>query len=559
MTRPIRWLLGLVAVSCLAAPAAHADIPYWQFRGYVSGPFVRAIAIDPTNPDVVYVGVTNAGTPWGEYDNETGSGIAKSTDGGATWAPSDAGVTSQLVTAIVIDPTNPSVLYAGTDGQGAFKTTNAGTTWTPINTGLTDPDVYALAIAPTSPPTLYAGTDGSGIFLSVDGGASWTKATGPGAYPTIFAFAVDPSDPATVYAGIDGSVIRTTDGGATFTFTGKIGTSWGPEVRSLVVDASTSTVLAAGYGFDSGIWRSVDGGDHWTESSAGLLSEFGNNQHMTTLAQDALDPAVFYGSGIWENFRSIDGGHTWAKFATGLARENLPAIAVHAGGTVYTGSVFGEFHRLRVRSSGVNHYRCFKARAKGFVPQPLTITDRFGTQTTIAQKPFRYCTPTDPMGEGVVDPTSHLVCYKIDKGSFVKQWVLFLSQRIDGYRGYRVEKPETVCVPATVGVPAAAPRDVYRCIDGPHYRSGDLDFTISDAYGSQHIVRNKVRRLCAPADLDGAGENRIEDDVDLRCDSMLGKTPFTPTTVTTTDRFGTLTLRVLKPDTHCFPALETRD
>ena len=117
-------------------------------------------------------------------------------------------------------------------------------------------------------------------------------------------------------------------------FTGTIGTSpWGPEVRSVVVDASNpSTLLAAGYGFDSGIWRSTDSGDHWAESSVGLLSRFDNNPHMTTLAQDALDPAVFYGSGIWENFRSIDGGATWAKFATGLARENLPAIAVHASG-----------------------------------------------------------------------------------------------------------------------------------------------------------------------------------------------------------------------------------
>ncbi|MEO6028180.1 MAG: hypothetical protein ABIR79_15055, partial [Candidatus Binatia bacterium] len=441
MNHRIRLLLGLVAASFLIANGAHADIPYWQIRAGVNGPFVRTIAIDPTNPDVVYVGSTNAATPWGEYDNEAGSGAFRSTDGAATWTQINTGLTSLLVTAIVIDPTDSNVLYAGTDGKGVFKSTNAGTSWTASNTDLTDLDVYALAIAPTSPPTLYAGTKATGVFRSVDGGASWIHAT-LGNFPKVFGFAVDPSDPETVYAGIDGNVLRSTNGGASFVFTGTIGTSpYGPEVRSVVVDASNpSTLLATGYGFDSGIWRSTDSGDHWVESSIGLLSRFGNNQHMTTLAQDALDPAVFYGSGIWENFRSIDGGATWAKFATGLSRENLPAIAVHASGTVYAGSTFGEFHRLRVRSSGVNHFRCFKARAKGFVPQPITITDRFGTQTTIAQKPFRYCTPTDPMGEGVVDPTSHLVCYKIDKGGFVKQLVSFLSQRIDGYRGYQVDK-----------------------------------------------------------------------------------------------------------------------
>lgn len=554
-----RSVLAFVVVACLAAAsAAHADVPYWQYRSGGFGIFVRTIAVDPRDADVVYAGLSNVATPWGEHDNEEGLGVFKSTNGGATWTPFNTGLTNLHVTALVIDPANPNWIFAATAGGGVFKWTDGAGSWFPVNLGLDNLDVYALAADPATPGTLYAGTKGGGVFYTH--GGPWVHATGYGAFPTVLSLAVDPSAPTTVYAGTDGGVMKSTDGGATWERTGKIGVSYGPEVRSIAIDRTNpSTVLAAGYGFDSGIWRSTDGGAHWTETSTGLVSEWGNNQHMTTLAQDPLDPLVFYGSGIWEMFRSVDGGLTWGKFATGLSRENCPAFGVHPGGTVYTGSVFSDFHRLRVRPSGVNHFRCFKASARGFVPQPITLTDRFGTQTTTALKPVRYCTPTDPMGEGVVDPTSHLVCYKIGKAGFTPQQVWFLSQRIDGYRGYRVEKPDTVCLPATVGAPAAAPRDAYRCLDGPNWRSGDLDFTMSDAYGSQHIVKNKLERLCVSTDLDGAGENRIEPEVDLRCDMMRGKASFARTTVTTTDRFGTLTLNLIKPETHCFAALTDRN
>jgi len=95
-------------------------------------------------------------------------------------------------------------------------------------------------------------------------------------------------------------------------------------------------------------------------------------------------------------------------------------------------------------------------------------------------------------------------------------------------------------------------------MDGPNSRFTGTDFTIADAYGTQLICRHKLDRLCAPTDLDGAGENRIEPDVDLRCDRLVGKAAFARTTVTTTDRFGTVTLKLVKPEAHCFPALESR-
>ncbi len=95
------------------------------------------------------------------------------------------------------------------------------------------------------------------------------------------------------------------------------------------------------------------------------------------------------------------------------------------------------------------------------------------------------------MGEGVVDPTSHLVCYKTAK---------YL------YRACSVQRPHTLYIPTTVGVPAAALRD---------------------AYGSQLIHKHNQDRFCTPTGIDG--EPRLEDAVKLRCDAMKGKTAFTRT------------------------------
>jgi hypothetical protein len=62
-----------------------------------------------------------------------------------------------IVSALAIDPTTPTTLYAGTFGSGVFKSTTGGSAWRAVNTGLTNTRVRTLAITPTTPTTLYAG------------------------------------------------------------------------------------------------------------------------------------------------------------------------------------------------------------------------------------------------------------------------------------------------------------------------------------------------------------------------------------------------------------------
>ena len=118
------------------------------------------------------------------------------------------------VVTLAIDPIVPAIAFAGTTGSGVLKTTDGGASWATANAGLPTNNVLALAIDPATPSTLYAGTD-AGVFKSTDGGQSWAAANGglDGAPPIVVnALAIGPGSPAIVYAGTSGGVFKTTNG-----------------------------------------------------------------------------------------------------------------------------------------------------------------------------------------------------------------------------------------------------------------------------------------------------------------------------------------------------------
>ena len=89
------------------------------------GPYGSSIVIDPVSPNTLYVGLN--------------IGIAKSVDGGQTFALVNTGLpTNPLVNALAIDPSNSATVYAGT-ATGVFKTTNGAQSWIAVNAGLTVP------------------------------------------------------------------------------------------------------------------------------------------------------------------------------------------------------------------------------------------------------------------------------------------------------------------------------------------------------------------------------------------------------------------------------------
>ncbi len=200
---------------------------------------IGALAINQSNPSIIWVG-----TGEGNVRNSVsiGNGIYKSMDGGKTWQ--NMGLTdSEHINRIAIDPTDPNTVYVAAMGhlwsdggeRGIYKTTDGGKTWTKIlagandNTGATD-----VIIDPNNPNKLYAamwqfrrypdyfksGGPGSGLFVSNDSGSTWRQLTEQDGIPAgelgRAVFSVSKNHSNTVYALVEAeksAIIRTDDGG----------------------------------------------------------------------------------------------------------------------------------------------------------------------------------------------------------------------------------------------------------------------------------------------------------------------------------------------------------
>jgi photosystem II stability/assembly factor-like uncharacterized protein len=179
-----------------------------------------SIAYAPSNGRVVYAGmaisnceaISACGIP-------TYQGVHRSTDGGTTWeVTAGDGLGSGSILALAVHPTNPDIVYAGTGAPGLFKTENGGRTWVAINQGLSSLYVRSVAIDPSSPNTVYVGTAGAAVFKSSNGGASW-QASSAGLVPNddIWALSMDPTNSSILWAGSKwNGAYRSVDAGATW-------------------------------------------------------------------------------------------------------------------------------------------------------------------------------------------------------------------------------------------------------------------------------------------------------------------------------------------------------
>src|SRR4051794_12275365 len=131
--------------------------------------------------------------PYEYYMGATGGGLWKTTDGGNSWRPvTDGHLHSSSVGAVAVAPSNPDVVYIGTgeseirgniiQGDGAYKSTDGGKTWSPI--GLVETQVISkIRVHPTNPDLVYVAAFGHhaapnpdrGVFRSKDGGKNWEK------------------------------------------------------------------------------------------------------------------------------------------------------------------------------------------------------------------------------------------------------------------------------------------------------------------------------------------------------------------------------------------------
>ncbi len=180
-----------------------------------------AMAVDPGNPAIIYAA---AGGP--------GGGVLKSTNGGQAWTLLGSSVFNQVAFgSLAVDPDNANIVYVsvlyGPNASfgGVYESTNGGTTWTNITSSFFTGWASDIVIDPANPSVLYAGlthdtmnTSVNGVYESTNGGSSWTQLSGlvPGAdVGDGIRIAIAPSSPQTVYAtvfdtslGLDGLSLR---------------------------------------------------------------------------------------------------------------------------------------------------------------------------------------------------------------------------------------------------------------------------------------------------------------------------------------------------------------
>ena len=332
----IRNAVAALLLSSALAPAAAAPVDpalystlHWRLLGPFRAGWAEMIEGVPGKPESFYFGAS-------------GGGVWKTDDAGQTWTSLFDKGPSSAIGAIAIAPSNPNVIYAGggqpeprydvQSGRGIYKSSDGGATWTDL--GLHDTRyIGRIWVSPTDPNVVvvaavghfFGASDARGIYRSTDGGKTWTYPVAPGGFTGANDIAADPQNPRTLFAstwdarqwpwqsyfteisGPGSGVWRSDDQGAHWRRlsgggwpTGALGrislaaTRKGGHLR-VYADVNSKT--------NGGLWRSDDGGTHWQRVNPG--SAF-SNYYFNRITADPRNPDIVYLTG--QSMRRCDQG-----------------------------------------------------------------------------------------------------------------------------------------------------------------------------------------------------------------------------------------------------------
>ena len=336
------------------------DLNDWELVGpYNIGGRVTDIALHPTDQDIIYIGTSTGG-------------VFKTIDSGESWTPIFDNAGSLSIGNLALDPQNPETIYVGTGeangsatsgaffGDGIYKSTNGGATWEHI--GLeSSQHIGRIVVDPQNSNRIFAAVAGTlyekgnnrGLYRTEDGGQSWSNILFVSDSTSCIDVAVHPQNPNIVYAatwerirypyqrdygGPTSGLHRSMDGGNTWTQlenglppstdqTGRIG---------ITISASDPNVLYATFTTNpisnqfEGIYKTTNGGDNWIQTNddelVGLYASFG--WFFGNIRVDPNNPDIVYAMGV-TNYRSLDGGQSWEYFLDDNMHVDFHAWEVH--------------------------------------------------------------------------------------------------------------------------------------------------------------------------------------------------------------------------------------
>ncbi|MGN6675807.1 MAG: VPS10 domain-containing protein [Thermomicrobiales bacterium] len=309
----------------------------WRCLGPHRGGRVVAVAGHPTDPMTFYFGAC-AGGVW------------QTTDGGTVWENiSDGFFKTAAIGAITVADADPNVVYAGTGettirgnvshGDGVYKSTDGGRTWANVGLGATR-HIARILVHPQNADVVYVAALGHawgpnperGVYRSTDGGKTWTLVLHRDDHTGAIDLSLDPNNPRILYAalweaqrrpwsltsgGPGSGLFKSTDGGDTWTeLTDKPGLPKGVKgkIGVAVSPARPERVWALVEAEGGALFRSDDGGEHWTkQSDSGELRR--RAWYYTHLFADPQNPDGCYVLNL-QAWRSTDGGKTFTTFPT---------------------------------------------------------------------------------------------------------------------------------------------------------------------------------------------------------------------------------------------------
>ena len=357
---------------------------------------VTAIAVNPNNPDIIFIG-----TQWG--------GVWRTRDGGTTWTPIFDRAPSLGVGepgAIAIDPTNSDILYVGTSNRngsqfsgdatqppaGLFKSVDGGASWIRLGSGyplstpsnadiLFDQVINVVIVDPADSQIIYLASN-SGLFVSIDGGLNWTQGTAPfGDARSLVLDQTSPTAARILFAGVTGvGVVQSTNGGqngsqsltpptrrcpaasraADFSGFRKVVVALAPPTsppNAAGIQVLYATMVGTGVAFTApdciGLFQSTNQGGAWTtRATAAVLGAAVGTSYRGYACHMAVDPAS-PGDGVGDTLylgtlgqaRSTDAGSSFVGLGGLHADTHAWGFAPQAGplSVVYCGNDGGIF------------------------------------------------------------------------------------------------------------------------------------------------------------------------------------------------------------------------
>lgn len=249
---------------------------------------ITTVKFDPVNPNIIYIGAAYGG-------------IWKSTNGGINWVSKTDFEVSLSSGAIAIDPSNTNIIYYGTGeatysgtsyyGRGLLKSTNGGDTWTSITATLPTSSYFSrIVIKPGDSNTLLAALGTSGLYKSTNAGMNWSQVISGRCDDVIFS----PDGTKAYIVGSGTNYRLSTDGGTTFTI-GNFTAGMGTRNHIAICKTVPSVLYISKYsGSSITVYKSTDAGLNFNQISVGTDFNGGQAWYDFYMHVNPFDPNYAY-------------------------------------------------------------------------------------------------------------------------------------------------------------------------------------------------------------------------------------------------------------------------